>query len=423
MSFDILPGQCVAIVGESGSGKSVTARSLVGLAGRNATVSASTLAIDGTDARRFTEQQWRRVRGSRIGFVLQDALTSLDPLRRVGAEVAEPLHVHRTVPRDRVAERVRELLAAVGVPEPEIRAGQYPFQLSGGLRQRALIASAIAAEPALLIADEPTTALDVTVQAQILELFRARKRSGTALLLISHDLAVVAQVADHLLVMKDGEYVEQGPTRQVLDDPEHPYTRRLLAAVPVAHAKGTRLTVGSAAPPPVERVASTEVVLRASNLGKSFDLPGRRRLAAVRDVSFELRAGETLGIVGESGSGKTTTGRMLLDFVRPDTGVVEVGGQIWADVDTPTRRAVRRRIQMIHQDPLSTFDPRYTAAQVMAEALGAIGVPRRDRAARAADLVSQVGLSPDKLGRRPRSCPVGNGNAWPWPVPSRRTRA
>jgi peptide/nickel transport system ATP-binding protein len=406
VSFDILPGQCVAIVGESGSGKSVTARSLVGLAGRNAKVSASTLRIDGADARGFTEQQWRRVRGGRIGFVLQDALTSLDPLRRVGAEIAEPLRTHRVVPRERVTDRVRELLDAVGVPEPEVRAGQYPHQLSGGLRQRALIASAIAAEPALLIADEPTTALDVTVQAQILELFNARKQAGTALLLISHDLAVVAQVADHLLVMKDGEFVEQGCPEQVLDQPEHPYTRRLLAAVPVAHAKGTRLTVGSSAAP-VERVASARVVLRASNLSKSFDLPGRRTLTAVRNVTFELRAGETLGIVGESGSGKTTTGRMLLDFTRPDSGVVEVDGQAWADADAPTRRALRGRIQMIHQDPLSSFDPRYTAAQVMAEVLGAIGVPRADRAERAAALVTQVGLSPDKLGRRPRELSGG----------------
>jgi peptide/nickel transport system ATP-binding protein len=406
VSFDILPGQCVAIVGESGSGKSATARSLVGLAGRRATVSASTLRIDGADARSFTQQQWRRVRGGRVGFVLQDAMTSLDPLRRVGAEVAEPLRTHRVVPPGHVPERVLELLTAVGVPEPEVRAAQYPHQLSGGLRQRALIASAIAAEPALLIADEPTTALDVTVQAQVLELLTARKQGGTALLLISHDLAVVAQVADYLLVMKDGVFVERGPTRQVLEDPEHPYTRRLLAAVPVAHAKGTRLTVGSSTVP-AERAAPSRVVLRAKELSKSFTLPGRRTLAAVSDVSFDLHAGETVGIVGESGSGKTTTGRMLLDLTGPDSGAVELDGQSWADTSGPDRRALRRQIQMIYQDPLSSFDPRYTAGQVVAEALAAIGVPRAQRADRAAELVEQVGLTADKLSRRPRELSGG----------------
>jgi len=251
VSLSIFPGECVAIVGESGSGKSVTARSLLGLAGPGARVSAARLEIDGRDALRFRARDWRAVRGRFAGLVVQDALVSLDPLRTVGAEIGEVLAVHAVVPRARRAERAEELLEAVGVPEPGLRARQYPHQLSGGLRQRALIASAIAADPALIIADEPTTALDVTVQAQVLRLLAARKAAGAALLLISHDLAVVASVADRILVMKDGVVVEEGPARRVLSAPEHPYTRLLLAAVPSAASRGTRLSGPAANGPAV----------------------------------------------------------------------------------------------------------------------------------------------------------------------------
>ncbi|BBB01450.1 putative ABC transporter ATP-binding protein [Actinacidiphila reveromycinica] len=243
VSFTLDAGECLAVVGESGSGKSVTARALVGLAGAGARVRAGTLAFDGRDLTSLREPQWRALRGRRVGLVLQDALSSLDPLRTVGAEVAEPLRVHGVVPRPRRAERVRELLADVGVPEPERRAAQYPHQLSGGLRQRALIASALAAGPDLLIADEPTTALDVSVQAQILDLLDRLRREGTALLLISHDLSVVARLADRVAVMYGGRIVETGTGRRVLERPRHPYTRALLDAVPSLHAKGTRLSV------------------------------------------------------------------------------------------------------------------------------------------------------------------------------------
>jgi peptide/nickel transport system ATP-binding protein len=231
VSLSIEPGKCVALVGESGSGKSVTARTLVGLTGAGASVLAARVALGGTDVTRHGERQWRSLRGRVAGLVLQDALVSLDPLRTVGAEIAEVLHRHRVVPRAGIRDRVIELLSLAGVPEPEVRAGQYPHQLSGGLRQRALIASAIAADPPLLIADEPTTALDVTVQAQILDLLAERKAAGTGLLLISHDLAVVARLADHIHVMKDGVFVESGPAQEVLHDPQHPYTRSLVAAV------------------------------------------------------------------------------------------------------------------------------------------------------------------------------------------------
>ncbi|MFE0465207.1 ABC transporter ATP-binding protein, partial [Kitasatospora sp. NPDC058965] len=234
VSFTLDRGECLAVVGESGSGKSVTARTLVGLTGAGAAVTAAELSFDGQDLRALGEAGWREVRGRRIGLVLQDALVSLDPLRRVGSEVAEPLLVHRLADRRAAVERVRDLLERVGVPEPDRRAAQYPHQLSGGLRQRALIAAALAAEPDLLIADEPTTALDVTVQAQVLDLLAELRGQGTGLLLISHDLSVVARLADRVAVMFGGRIVETGPTERLLAEPRHPYTRALLAAVPGA---------------------------------------------------------------------------------------------------------------------------------------------------------------------------------------------
>jgi peptide/nickel transport system ATP-binding protein len=408
VSLTVHAGQCVAIVGESGSGKSVTARGLVGLAGRTAEVTADRLLVDGADVRDLPERRWRAIRGRRVGYVLQDALVSLDPLRRVGAEVAEPLRTHGVVPSSEVADRVIGLLRDVGVPEPAARAAQYPHQLSGGLRQRALIASAIAAEPALLVADEPTTALDVTVQAQILELLDARRRGGTALLLISHDLAVVAELADHVLVMKEGEFVEEGPTRQVLGDPRHPYTKRLLAAVPVAHARGTRLSVTEGEPVTRPRPEpSGRVVLEAKNLVRTYPLPGRDRLVAVDDVSFKVFAGETLGLVGESGSGKTTVARLLLGLSQPDSGTVEVDGRAWRDLDGPDVRAWRRRIQVIYQDPLSSFDPRYTVRRIVGEPLAVLGVGGELRERRVRELLDAVGLATEVLGRRPRELSGG----------------
>ena len=244
LSFTLAPGKTLALVGESGSGKSVTARSLIGLAGAGARVTARTLSYGGQDLLGLSERGWRRLRGKGIGFVLQDALVSLDPLRPVGKEILEVLKAHNWGDRRSRAERVIELLDKVGVPQPRLRARQRPDQLSGGLRQRALIASALALSPGLVIADEPTTALDATVQAQILEVLQEIKARGDSLLIISHDLAVVAQLADEVLVLRHGVTVEQGPMQQVLRNPRHPYTRALLDAVPAEHARGTRLSPG-----------------------------------------------------------------------------------------------------------------------------------------------------------------------------------
>ncbi|RCG21029.1 ABC transporter ATP-binding protein [Sphaerisporangium album] len=393
-------GQCLALVGESGSGKSVTARTLIGLAGEGATVRAGTLAFEGRDLLRLGGREWRRLRGRRIGYVLQDALGSLDPLRRVGDEVAEPLEVHGLATRDDLEDRVIGLLADAGIPDPEERLLQYPHELSGGLRQRALIASAIAARPSLLIADEPTTALDVTVQAQVLDLLRQMKDAGTALLLISHDLAVVARMADHIAVMRAGQVVEQGPATHVLTQPEHPHTAALLAAVPSLDA-GPRTATTLAAPvaragtvlaeaagsgtgpllvdPAVSKTGPRSPgaaaggavdVVQVRAVTKTFrSLDGRRR-TAVDDVSFTLAAGEALGLVGESGSGKSTTARLVLAEFEPDAGSVLLDGEPWSGPRERDRRARRSRIQLVDQDPLGSFDPRFTVEQVIAEALG-----------------------------------------------------
>lgn len=408
ISFTIDRGQSVAIVGESGSGKSVTARSLVGLIGGNAQIQADRLQVNGSDTRQFSQRQWRGLRGKQVGFVLQDALVSLDPLRTIGAEISEVLNTHRVVGRSDVDAKVIELLTTVGIPDPELRAGQYPHQLSGGLRQRALIASAIAADPDLLIADEPTTALDVTVQAQILELLEQRRRDGTALLLISHDLAVVSRVSDYLYVMKDGIFVEHGPTRDVLNNPQHPYTRQLLDAIPVAHARGTRLSSRDGVHTLQRAPISEDVVLQATDLTKHFTLTQGRRLRAVDNVSLTVHGGETLGIVGESGSGKSTIARLLLHLETPDEGTVDIAGRDWTSLSDKQIRATRQRVAVIYQDPLSSFDPRHTVARIVEEPLlAAGGINRTDRRTRVLEQLELVGLSKDHLGRRPRQLSGG----------------
>ncbi|MFJ3671586.1 dipeptide ABC transporter ATP-binding protein [Streptomyces sp. NPDC090106] len=467
VSLTLDRGECLALVGESGSGKSVTARTLAGLAGRGAAVTARRLDFDGTDLLTLKEPGWRSVRGRRIGLVLQDALSSLDPLRRVGAEIAEPLRTHRLLPRPELRPRVLSLLDDVGVPEAARRSRQYPHELSGGLRQRALIASAVAAGPDLLIADEPTTALDVTVQAQVLALLNKLRGDGTALLLISHDLSVVAGIADRVAVMYGGRIVEQGPVGQVLSDPRHPYTRALLDAVPATHAKGTRLstplpprtpagpdgcayatrcaraddTCRAALPerdtdgslchhpltgptplpaPTTPAVAAPRAataphpgvagrpLIEAEHLTKTYRAPDGSTYHAVHDVSLTLDRGETLGIVGESGSGKTTVARILLGLTEPDEGTVHFDGTPWTRVPERARRPLRRRVQAVQQDPLGSFDPRYDVERVIGEAVALTGDRgTRDRRARVTALLDQVGLPASVLHRRTRDLSGG----------------
>jgi len=410
VSFAVRPGECVAIVGESGSGKSVTARTLLGLSGPLAHIEADRLEIDGRDARRFSEARWREVRGGTIGMVLQDALVSLDPLRTVGAEIGEVLHTHRIVPRAASRDRAIELLRQVGVPRPDERVDQHPHELSGGLRQRALIASAIAAEPRLIIADEPTTALDVTVQKQVLDTLQRRVDEGSGLLLISHDLAVVAGIADHVIVMRQGEVVEQGPAAEVLGSPREEYTRELLAAIPSRASRGFRLgrtEDGSAEPLPARAVEAQDTVLEAEGLRKTFGRGRRPATVAVDDVSFRVARGETLGIVGESGSGKSTVVNLLLGLTDPDAGSVRLAGEPWAPLPERERRRRRSAVQLISQDPLSSFDPRWTVERVIAESTRATGVTGSAARDRARWLLERVGLSSGVLERHPRSLSGG----------------
>lgn len=418
VSFTVGPGQCLALVGESGSGKSVCARTLIGLTGAGAEVRADRLTFGDQDLAGLSRAEWRRLRGGSVGFILQDALVSLDPLRPVGREIDEALRLHGYGSRAQRWLRVLELLEMVGLPEPEMRARQRPGELSGGLRQRALIASAIALSPSLVIADEPTTALDATVQAQVLKVLAETPARGDGLIVISHDLAVVSHLADHIAVMKSGEIVEQGPAGQILADPSHPYTKALLAAVPSDHPKGTRLSPPETGPPetggPRSSAASSgpsggpapaelgKPVLRAEHLVKSFRGPDGVTRTVVRDVSWTLRRGTTLGVVGESGSGKTTMARIALGLTHPDSGAVWLDGRSWSDLPEWERRPLRRKITAIYQDPLSSFDPRWSVGQILADAAGLAGFHRGSRLTdRLHELLDDVALNHEILGRRP----------------------
>ncbi|WP_255505659.1 ABC transporter ATP-binding protein [Mycetocola sp. JXN-3] len=436
LSFDLTPGRCVALVGESGSGKSVSARALLGLVGPGSRVEASELRLGTHDLRTLTPAQWRGVRGREVGLVLQDALVSLDPLNTIGSEVAESLRLHTGLAKKPAAEIVHALLRRVGIRDPEERAAQYPHQLSGGLRQRALIASAVAAGPRVLIADEPTTALDVTVQAQVLELLAELKREGTALLLVSHDLAVVSELADEIIVLRAGAVIERGTPAQILHNPRADYTRQLLDAVPSAHTRGERLSplppavftrprateknetrrVGETRPGPGSAtseladsgtslsgltVAPTAPILEARNLVKSYPASRGRRTTVLHDVSFTLERGKTLGIVGESGSGKSTAAAIALGLTPADSGEVLLDGEAWSSLRERERRARRHRIQTISQDPLGSFDPRSNVRTLLGEALSTVGVSRGARDDAATALLEQVGLSAIHLGRHP----------------------
>lgn len=426
VSFSIGAGQCLALVGESGSGKSVTARSLMGMAGDGAEVDASALRLSGSDLQGLRPRQWRNVRGSHIGFVLQDALGSLDPLRPVGREIDDALRLRTKLSRSERAARVRQLLTDVGMDDPELRAGQRSGDLSGGLRQRALIASAIALDPPLLVADEPTTALDATVQAQILELLDSLREAGTGILLISHDLAVVSRIADHVAVMSQGRIVEQGPTSQVLGTPEHDYTRRLLRAVPSGHPRHTRLSTESlqvsgqlppaptgtggrtgAAGQPSEQPDDGVAVLGAAHLSKQFPTSSGR-FTAVDDVSFTLSAGRTFGLVGESGSGKTTTARIALGLAEPDSGDVQLFGEPWSSIPEKQRRSRRPLIGAIYQDPMSSFDPRLTVEQILTDAVtGGRSLRPTNHRGHVGQLLDLVGLPGTLAPRSPKTLSGG----------------
>lgn len=395
----VAAGECVAVVGGSGAGKSVLARTLVGLAGEGgrADVTADRFRLLDRDATTFGVRDWRAVRGRDVGLVLQDALGSLDPLRTVGAEVAEALDVRRPrAPRVDRAERVLAALADVGLPDPAVRARQRPGELSGGMRQRALIASALVAGPPLLVADEPTTALDATVGARVLDLLAGLRDAGTAVVLVTHDLGAVARVADRVVVLRDGVVVEEGPTARVLAAPREESTRALVAAARLPDGPGEL-------PPP------GEPVLTGRGLVRTFDLPGGGHVDAVAGVDVAVRAGEAVGLVGESGSGKTTLARLLLAADVPDAGEVLLDGAPWSALPERARRPARSGIRLVPQDPLGTVDPRLTVRAVLRAALATGPRPpgRAGRDAAAADLLARVHLAPEVLDRRPRTLSGG----------------
>ena len=402
LNLQLRRGESVAFVGESGSGKTVTARSLLGLQDASARITADRFVIDGQDMLSASQRRWRKIRGSKIGYVLQDALVSLDPLRQVGQQLRDALIATQPgAPRELHAQTLA-LLKSVGIPDAQHRLTTYPHQLSGGLRQRVLIATALAGNPGLLIADEPTTALDMTVQKQILDLLQQRRDKGESLLLISHDLSVVGKLADRILVMHQGKVVEEGISEALLTAPQHPYTQQLLAAVPGTATRGLRLSGTRGVALPARHISTEIPVLEASGLCKQF--AGK---TVVNHVSLRLAAGETLGIVGESGSGKTTVARMVLGLTEPGSGTITIQGRRWSQIPESDRRLQRKGIQLIAQDPLSSFDPRYNVEKIIGESLDSVGIFGDERKKRIRQLLDEVQLGESFLRRYPRDLSGG----------------
>ena len=413
VSFDIDEHSTVALVGESGSGKSVTAMSIVNLLPDNAERSGRIL-YGGQDLIQASGAEMRALRGREIACVFQDPMSSLNPVLPVGLQLCEPLRVHLKMSARNARERAAALLAEVGMPEPKRRLDACAHELSGGQQQRVMIAMALACEPRLLIADEPTTALDVTIQRQILELLATLKaRHRMSLLFISHDLGVVGEIADRVVVMRHGQVREQGPVAQIFTAPQDAYTRALLACRPsLSGPPPARLRVidefisgdAPAPPPRVAKDPQAPVVLEVRALAKSFWLRhgmfGKREFKAVRSVSFQLRRGHTLGVVGESGSGKTTLGLTLLRLLEPSGGEVLLDGRDLREAGT---LALRRRLQIVFQNPYASLNPRFSIGQTLVEpmAIHGIGASLAEREQRARELLAKVGLDGSAFAKYP----------------------
>ncbi|WP_449408680.1 dipeptide ABC transporter ATP-binding protein [Microbacterium maritypicum] len=409
VSLQIPPGETLALVGESGSGKSTTAHALLGLLPAGGRVDTGTVRLGSLDISGWTDRALRGVRGTEVGLVPQDPVTSLDPVRPVGVQVEEILRLHGH--RDRRSRRVRvlELLDRVGIDDPALRARQYPHELSGGMRQRVLIATAIALRPRLLIADEPTSALDATVQRRVLDLLdELRREEGTSILLVTHDLGVAADRAQRIVVLKDGRIVEQGASAQVLAAPSDAYTRRLLADAPAFTTGFRRPEAPTFLRDAAAVAAENPYAITAEGLVKEFRVAGRERFRAVDDVSFRVRRGTTHALVGESGSGKTTTARLVTRFHRPDAGTIDVDGTDVTALGGAGLRALRRRIQLVYQNPFASLDPRQQIQDIVAEPLHNFGVGTRgERRERALALLDRVSLPSDVAGRTPRELSGG----------------
>ena len=389
VSFALDPGEVLCIVGESGSGKSVSAAALTGLLPPGLAITAGRILFEGKDLRNASASAMRALRGARIGTVFQEPMTALNPLMRVGDQVAEVMQVHNQP----VGRRVAELLEAVGLPDPARIARSYPHALSGGQRQRVMIATALALEPAILIADEPTTALDVTTQKQILALIRdIQKRRGTGVLFITHDFGVVAEIADRVAVMQRGQIVEQGAAASVLSAPQHPYTQALIAAVPHRAATARKPLEG-------------KPVLELAGVGKTYRSRGLfsagRTVHAVQAASLQIRRGETLGLVGESGSGKSTLARCVVRLIVADEGAITFDGTDLRPLSRADWKPYRKRIQMVFQDPYASLNPRRRVGEILAEGPITHGVSRSAARARATELLALVQLDPGAADRFP----------------------
>jgi len=400
IGFELDRGHTLGIVGESGSGKSVLCLGLLGLLPRpQVRIVRGNAWYRGLDLLAQPEPVLRPLRGNRISFVFQDPLSSLNPYLTVGAQLEEPLRVHHGTSRAEARDRALEALAEVGIREPGRRSGDYPHEFSGGMRQRVMIAMALITRPDILIADEPTTALDVTVQAQILALLRElQQRHGMAMIFVSHDLRVVSAIADEVLVMQAGHCVEAGSTRALFATPQAGYTRQLLDAVPQGHKSPS----SSSPEHPLDPL------LRVRHLGVTF--PGHGKwfgtpptpIAAIADVSLDIRPGEILGVVGETGSGKSTLARAIVRLVATEAGSVQVGQQDWSNLDAVALRRARRRVQMVFQDPYSSLNPRMTVHDCLAEAMSLERMlPAPELQQRIAGLLADVGLEASAAGRYP----------------------
>jgi peptide/nickel transport system ATP-binding protein len=422
ISFEVAPRETVAVVGESGSGKSVTALSIMRLVPpQNGKVEGS-IRLGGRDLLTLPEKVMHQVRGNEVAMIFQEPMTSLNPVLTVGFQIAEALITHRGMSRREAEAETIRLFEKVRIPAAKSRFNEYPHRFSGGMRQRVMIAMALACKPKLLIADEPTTALDVTIQAQILELLKElQAEEGMAILFITHDMGVVAEIADRTVVMYNGEAVEQGTTEQIFAAPAHPYTRALLSAVPrlgsmEGRARPMRFPVvdkvTGTSDVPVETPdtvkAAERPVLEVSGLTTRFDilsgLLGKvsGRVHAVENVSFSLHAGETLALVGESGCGKSTTGRSILRLIEPNSGSVVVDGEDVLKMDGRDLREMRKRMQIIFQDPFASLNPRMSVGAAIAEPLFAHGLASSSQAReRVAELLNRVGLKPDMASRFP----------------------
>ncbi|WP_442922373.1 ABC transporter ATP-binding protein [Microbacterium sp. GCS4] len=417
VDLEIAEGETVAIVGESGSGKSTTAMAIIGLLAGGGRVAAGSIRLDGREIAHAPENELRAIRGRDIGLVPQDPMSNLNPVAKIGTQVAETLLAHGLATRQNVGEKVLEALTAAGLPDPERRAKQYSHEFSGGMRQRALIAIGLACKPRLLIADEPTSALDVTVQQTILDQIGAMTRElGTAVLLITHDLGLAAERAERVVVMHRGRVVEQGPARQILEAPQHPYTQSLVKAAPSVAAARLRPEAFHVAEQPseVDRSSSEERsdetkrgradnIVEIENLTKVYPVRGQKEdFVAVNDVSLAIPRGETVAIVGESGSGKTTTARMLLKIIEPTSGLIRFEGKDVSSLSRAETKDFRQRVQPIFQDPYSSLNPMFTIERLISEPLEFY---RRgsgaDRRKRVRQLLDDVALPQSMLRRYP----------------------